>query len=106
MVPAESIAWVSLGSLRFSPDLLKVVRRRFPESAIFEHEFIRSRDGKLRYPRPLRLKLYKELKKMFSDFRAEEKLYLCMESTAVWNNFLEKNKRRRLFSAFPFPWLS
>jgi len=106
IVPAESIAWVSLGTLRFAPDLLKVVRRRFPQSAIFEHEFIRSRDGKIRYPRPLRIKLYQELRKMFSAFSAEEKLYLCMESIEVWNVFSEKNKRRRLSSAFPFPWLS
>lgn len=106
MIPVEAVAWVSLGTLRFPPDLLTVARRRFPESTIYEHEFVRSWEGKFRYPRPLRIKLYSELRRMFSDFRAENKLYLCMESSAVWAAFLEKNKRGRLISAFPFPWLS
>jgi spore photoproduct lyase len=105
-ISKEGIAWVSLGSLRFPPDLIKVVRRRFPGGVIFEHEFVRSWDGKFRYPRPLRVKLYKELSRIFFDFGAEEKLYLCMESTEVWRAFLEKIKRGRPLSTFPFPWLT
>lgn len=106
MIPAEAITWISLGTLRFPAELLNVARRRFPESTIYEHEFIRSWEGKFRYPRPLRLKIYGELSKIFQHFKVQDKLYLCMESKDVWSNFLEKNKRGRLVSASPFSWLS
>ncbi|MCX8161147.1 MAG: hypothetical protein N3G18_09530 [Candidatus Saccharicenans sp.] len=103
-IPLEAIAWVSLGSLRFPPGLLSLARRRFPESQIYEHEFIRSAEGKYRYPRPLRQWLYKEMAGMFAEFGAEGRLYLCMESVEVWQEFLDKIKRGRRNFAFPFPW--
>lgn len=103
-IPAEAITWVSLGSLRFPPGLLPLARRRFPGSQIFEHEFIRSSDGKYRYPRPLRQWLYKQLAGLLARFGAEDRLYLCMESVEVWREFLGKIKRGRQNLAFPFPW--
>jgi spore photoproduct lyase len=90
--------------LRFPPDLLRVARRRFPQSQIYEHEFVRSWDGKFRYPRPLRLRLYEALVEMFSEFGAENKLYLCMESAEVWKVIAGKIKKGRQSFAFPFPW--
>ncbi|MBC7350207.1 MAG: hypothetical protein H5U05_09565 [Candidatus Aminicenantes bacterium] len=104
VIPAEAITWVSLGSLRFPPALLPVARRRFPGSRIYEQEFIRSAEGKYRYPRPVRLLLYRELGEMLADYRAEDKIYLCMESVEVWREFLEKIKRGRRNFASPFPW--
>jgi len=103
-IPVEVIAWISLGSLRFPADLLPLARRRFPESRIYDHEFIRSQEGKYRYPRPLRQWLYQEMVVMLSGFQAEGRLYLCMESAEVWREFSEKIKKGRLKTAFPFPW--
>lgn len=104
-IPPEAIVWISLGSLRFSPGLPSVARSRFPESYLYEHEFIRSWEGKYRYPRPLRLGLYQELAAMLAEFRAEDKLYLCMESVGVWHEFRAKIKRGRQNLTFPFSWL-
>ncbi|MGQ9801786.1 MAG: radical SAM protein [Candidatus Saccharicenans sp.] len=104
LAPAEAISWVSLGSLRFPAALLPVARRRFPHSRIYELEFIRSAEGKYRYPRPVRLWLYQELAEMLAAYRLEDKIYLCMESEEVWRVFLEKIKRGRRNFAFPFPW--
>ncbi|MGB4705011.1 MAG: spore photoproduct lyase family protein [Candidatus Saccharicenans sp.] len=106
IIPAEAIVWISLGSLRFPPRLKSLARFRFPESLIYEHEFIRTPEGKYRYPRPLRLYLYEEISRIFSDYGAADKLYLCMESAEVWQAFMQKIKRGRRFLAFPFPWLS
>lgn len=103
-IPVEAISWISLGSLRFPPGLLPLARRRFPESRIFEHEFARSAEGKYRYPRPLRQRLYKQLADMFAQFRAADRLYLCMETVEVWREFSGKIKRGRQNLAFPFPW--
>lgn len=103
-VPAEAVSWLSLGSLRFPPELLPLARSRFPDSRVYDHEFVRSWDGKYRYPRPLRMRLYNELAWMLAEFGAETKLYLCMESLEVWRELLEKIKRGRRNLAFPFPW--
>lgn len=104
LIPAEAIAWVSLGSLRFPPGLLPLARRRFPQSRIYEHEFTRSAEGKYRYPRPLRQWLYNQLAEMFAGFGAEDRLYLCMETVEVWREFSAKIKRGRRNFTFPFPW--
>lgn len=104
LVPVEAIAWVSLGSLRFPPGLLPLARRRFPQSRIYEHEFTRSAEGKYRYPRPLRQWLYNQLADMFAGFGAEDRLYLCMETVEVWQEFSAKIKRGRRNFTFPFPW--
>ncbi|MGB9907555.1 MAG: SPL family radical SAM protein [Candidatus Saccharicenans sp.] len=105
VVPVDAISWISLGSLRFPSALLPVARRRFPESRIYEQEFIRSAEGKYRYPRPVRLLLYRELGEILAAYGADDKIYLCMESVKVWRDFLVKIKRGRRNFAFPFPWL-
>jgi len=106
-IPAEAVTWISLGTLRFPVAWLNTIRRRFPEGNLFEQEFIKSGDGKYRYPRFLRLKIYERMLELLSDYlKTEAKIYLCMETAAVWKNLLEKNKRGRLSIAFPFPWLN
>jgi len=103
-VPSEAIAWISLGTLRFHPNLLTIARRRFPLSPIYDHEFVISWDGKFRYPRPLRLKIYEDFIDWLAEYKAENKVYFCMESTQIWKAFLKKIKRGKRVSAFPFPW--
>ncbi len=58
VVPSESIAWISLGALRFLPSLKEIGIQRFPASRIFFSEFIKGLDGKNRYFRPERIKMY------------------------------------------------
>jgi len=84
-VPAESVAWISLGALRFIPSLKEIGIRRFPHSTIYYHEFIDGLDSKSRYFRPNRVALYK-----FIYNRLKEKafsgtcIYFCMESDEIW----------------------
>ncbi|GAB6089022.1 SPL family radical SAM protein [Spirochaeta dissipatitropha] len=73
----ESVAWISLGSVRFTPNLRKQVADR----PYLYDEFVPSADGKLRYLQPLRVELYRSVADiLFPDYP----LYLCMESQAVW----------------------
>lgn len=104
LIPEEAISWISLGTLRFPPDLPLVARRRFPKSSIYEHEFVRSWDGKFRYPRPLRLRMYESIVEMISQFGSDKKIYLCMESPEVWEVITRKIKKGRHLNTFPFPW--
>jgi spore photoproduct lyase len=80
----EHVMWVSLGALRLPPALKQVAERRFPHSRIFSGELVPGEDGKLRYIKPLRIKLYR---RMAEWLRAHDQglfIYLCMERRDVW----------------------
>src|SRR5512135_3329813 len=52
-VEPRSVAWVSLGALRFTPPLRDLLKERFPKSKIPYGEFVPGHHGKLRYFRPI-----------------------------------------------------
>ncbi len=89
--PAERIAWVSLGTVRFTTALRDAV----PPRAYMFDEFVPSRDGKLRYLQPERVETYRYVRRVLERAIGRVPVYLCMESPAVW---------RRVFAdrcAFP-----
>lgn len=84
-VPPEKIAWISLGALRFLPQLKAIALTRFPDSTFFHEEFIIGLDNKYRYFRALRVEMYNHL---LTEIRALASphtcLYFCMESDEIW----------------------
>ena len=60
-VSPENIVWISLGSFRFMPALKPLVEKRFPKSKIIYGEFITGLDGKMRYFKPMRIKIYQKI---------------------------------------------
>lgn len=85
--PSERIAWISLGTMRYTSAL----KEKLGEQTFLYEEFVPCRDGKFRYPQKMRIPiyqgLYEALKKQFSA-----PIYMCMESPAVW---------RRVFGDLP-----
>jgi len=61
MIPADQIVWISLGTFRFMPDLKDLVAARFQRSTIVYGEFVRGLDDKMRYFKPLRIDLYRDV---------------------------------------------
>ncbi|MEW5693161.1 MAG: spore photoproduct lyase family protein [Candidatus Hydrogenedentota bacterium] len=95
----KRVAYLSLGTLRFSPKLPAIIRERFPESRILEAQFVRGIDKKWRYKVERRICIYK---KMIENITKEwkDKVYLCMESDEVTNGVFGcvYNLRERLDS--------
>lgn len=88
-VPAESIAWISLGALRYIPKLKDIGLQRFPHSKIYFQEFIEGLDGKSRYFRPSRVALYKHLYDLLKcRAHARTCIYFCMESEEIWREVM------------------
>lgn len=87
-IPADEIVWISMGTFRFMPALQSVIRQRFPESDIIYGEFIPGLDGKMRYFKPLRIKVYQKLVKWIRDRAPDVTLYFCMEDDQVWEESL------------------
>ncbi len=87
-VSPESIVWISLGAFRFAPELKTLIQNRHPDSRIIYGEFVRGRDGKMRYFKPLRIRLYREMARRIRESAPETALYLCMEDDEVWEKAL------------------
>lgn len=83
-VPFSALAWVSLGSLRFTPELKKQALFRMPNSSIFQAEFLRGDDGKMHYLRPVRVGMYRHVLDHIRRHWPRALTYLCMESPEVW----------------------
>ena len=83
-VSAENIVWISLGTLRFMPDLKTIIQNRFPDSKIVYGEFIPGLDGKMRYFKPLRIALYRKMVSWIQEFAPRVRIYFCMEDDEVW----------------------
>ncbi|KMQ52801.1 DNA repair photolyase-like protein [Chitinispirillum alkaliphilum] len=80
----KKIAWCSMGGFRTMPSLKGILRKEGKDLPLFSGEMIHGADGKLRYPRPLRVKFYRAMKEEFEKFDPDITLYMCMESREVW----------------------
>ena len=85
VVDPKNVAWISIGSLRFPPEMKDKVLEKFPKSKIMFAELIRGMDGKMRYPKPLRLDMYRTVYNALREFGGEQLfIYFCMESAEIW----------------------
>ena len=88
LVPSERIVWISLGTLRYLPELKEIAEERFPKTRIYTGEFVTGLDGKRRYFRPLRVEAYRRIYARIREYSPEVCVYLCMESPEVWRKAL------------------
>jgi spore photoproduct lyase len=84
MISPERIVWISLGTFRFMPALKGIIEKRFSDSKIVYGEFITGLDGKMRYFKPLRIALYRQMVSWIRALAPQVTVYLCMEDDEVW----------------------
>lgn len=82
-VPPESVAWISVGTLRFERGLKRVIERRFPRGFILNEEFTLGFDGKMRYSEEQRKEVYSFLISALQKRFPKTPVYLCMERAGV-----------------------
>ena len=82
------LAWISLGTLRFTREMKGFMEQRFPESKIVYGELLLGEDKKLRYPKFMRIPIYKHMIKQIESHDKQTPVYLCMESKDVWEKSL------------------
>jgi spore photoproduct lyase len=89
-IKPKYIAWISIGTFRFKPELKQVIENRFPNTKILNQELLPGYDCKLRYHHNIRYKIYKCLIEQISKHSKKVPVYLCMEDKEMWENL---NKR-------------
>jgi len=82
-IDIKRLAWVSLGTLRMTPRLKKIVENRFPQISILDEELVPGHDGKLRYGFRTRTAMYTKMKDWIRSFVPDVHLYFCMEEKDV-----------------------
>ena len=82
-LPHDKIAWISVGTLRFSRELKKRIETRFPQNHILDGEFLLDFDGKMRYSDTQRLEAYHFLIPLLRRTFPKAVVYLCMEDPGV-----------------------
>lgn len=86
-LPHDKIAWISVGTLRFSRELKKQIETRFPANTILDGEFLLDFDGKMRYSAAQRLEAYQFLIPLLRKTFPKAVVYLCMEDPSVAKQF-------------------
>jgi spore photoproduct lyase len=95
----DEIAWVSLGSLRFMPELKSIMEKRFPKSPLPSAEWVRGLDGKFRYLKERRIELYRAMVRTIARLSPQTPIYLCMETEEVWHRALGREADAETVSA-------
>jgi spore photoproduct lyase len=70
------------------PALKPIIQQRFPASSIVYGEFIPGLDGKMRYFKPLRIRLYQHMVAVIRKFAPDTTVYFCMEDDTVWEQVM------------------
>ncbi|UCF96729.1 MAG: radical SAM protein [Spirochaetaceae bacterium] len=78
--PSDRIAWISLGTMRYTPAL----KEKLGEQPFLYEEFVPCRDGKYRYPQKIRGTIYGSLYAALGEVFSAP-IYLCMESPTIWH---------------------
>ncbi len=92
-IPQSRISWISLGTLRYISTLKSIVETRFPNSSVFLGEFVKAKDGKMRYLKKIRQRLYRNVQKKINKVAPKVPTYLCMEKNSVWDNTMPYQPR-------------
>ncbi len=84
VIDSRRIAWLSMGVLRQTPGLKRIMRERFPSTQLLSGEQVLCPDGKMRYFQPLRVGMYRKMLGWIRRASPTVFVYLCMESREVW----------------------
>ncbi len=86
-IPQDKIAWISMGTFRYTPEL----KDKAEERKIFLEEFVPSRDRKFRYIQKVRSRIYSSIRQRIEEHYPDVPIYMCMESDTLWNNVFGNN---------------
>jgi spore photoproduct lyase len=91
-VSSERVVWISMGSLRFNPEMKKKIENNYPDSSLTCDEMVLGDDSKVRYVKPLRIEMYRHVNNVLNRHINKDNLvYLCMERWDMWDKVFGYN---------------
>ena len=86
----SEVALISIGTLTFTKKVIGQIRKRGAMSKILQMPLVES-DGKLSYPREVKLALFQYAYNCFSNWHNKVFFYLCMENKDYWQPVFGKD---------------
>jgi spore photoproduct lyase len=83
-----SIKWISLGCLRFDRNMYKILQESPDGRRLLLPEFITTADGKFRYLKADRVRMFRHMANMIAAWNRSVPVYLCMERKTIWQAVL------------------
>lgn len=90
---ADEVAMISMGSLTYTKDVMRTIRKRKFKSKILQMPFERVA-GKFAYPDEIKIDLFKGLYDALLPWNESVFFYLCMEPASLW---------QPVFGSEPYP---
>ena len=91
-VNPDRVVWISLGCFRYSPGFKEIIQENFPDEQLSTEEMFPSIDGKFRYFKNKRIEIYNDMISYIRSHSNKPYLYLCMETTDVWNKVFDMDQ--------------
>jgi len=79
-IDPKDVAWISLGALRYQPELKDIIEKRFPHSRITLGELSVSEDKKMRYFKPIRIEIFQKMHQFIRCHSKDVYVYLYQYS--------------------------
>lgn len=86
----KKILWISMGGVRFTKEYKDVVKRLGLNDEFILQENVRCSDGKYRYFKPARRRIYELFRDEVGKSTEPPFLYMCMESPEMWEDVFGK----------------
>ena len=80
----HEVVFISIGSITFIKPVLKQIRELGHATKITQMELVSDPHGKLTYPDPVKIKMFRNLWQSFAPWRNRVFFYLCMEKASLW----------------------
>lgn len=81
---AQQVAFVSLGTMTFIKPVAAEIRRRGGETRVLQMPLAKDPHGKLTYPDPIKVELYRTVYERLHPWHERVFIYLCMEKAEIW----------------------
>lgn len=86
----KAMAWISMGTFRYTLGLKEKIAKRW----YLWDEFVPGKDQKFRYIQKKRREMYRFIRKNLEKHFLNAKIYMCMESPAMWEGVFGKKPRK------------
>lgn len=82
----ERIVWISLGCFRYSSGFKEIIKHKYPFERLTVEEMFPGIDGKYRYLKHERYRVFKAMKERIASYSSKPFVYMCMEGEDLWRD--------------------
>jgi spore photoproduct lyase len=88
-IDTNRIAWISLGTFRYSIGQKEIMQKRFLNDNLTKVEMVQGSDKKFRYFKTIRQEMYAKIKNYIDKKDPKLFSYLCMETQYMWEKIYQ-----------------